>query len=68
MKKTIYKGKDEKELVKTLKEKREALKNFRFNLSGSKVRNVKEGRGIRKDVARILTELNKNKNSIKTTV
>ncbi len=53
-----YKGKNEKDLAKSLKEKREALKNFHFNLSGSKVRNVKEGRAIRKEVARILTEMN----------
>ena len=53
-----YKGKNEKELMKLLKEKRETMKNFHFNLSGSKVRNVKEGRGIRKDIARILTEIN----------
>ncbi|HZS43315.1 MAG TPA: 50S ribosomal protein L29 [Candidatus Paceibacterota bacterium] len=65
MKKTTYKGKDERELAKTLKEKREALKNFHFNLSGSKVRNVKEGRGLRKDIARILTELNQPKVSAK---
>jgi ribosomal protein L29 len=55
---TEYQGKDPKELNRLLKEKQEALRNFRFNLSGSKTRNVKEGRAIRKDIARILTELN----------
>lgn len=59
-----YKGKNENELKKLLKEKREALKNFRFNLAGSKVRNVKEGRGLRKEIARILTEINQPKVSI----
>jgi ribosomal protein L29 len=50
--------KNEKDLMKTLAEKRKALQSFRFNLSGSKTRNVKEGRGLRKEIARILTQLN----------
>lgn len=53
-----YKGKNEKDLKKALDDKRVALKDFHFNLSGTKIRNVKEGRAIRKDVARILTEMN----------
>ncbi len=52
---------NEQELHKTLKEKREALRVFRFGISGSKLKNVKEGKGIRKDVAHILTELNARK-------
>jgi len=40
-----------------LVEKREALRLFRFNISGSKVKNVKEGAAHRKDIARILTEM-----------
>jgi len=54
-----FKDKKENELVKTLEDKRLALKNFRFGIAGSKTRNVKEGRVLRKDIARILTELNK---------
>lgn len=50
--------KNEKDLIKTLAEKRKALQTFRFNISGSKTRNVKEGRGLRKEIARILTTLN----------
>ncbi|MES2436513.1 MAG: 50S ribosomal protein L29 [Patescibacteria group bacterium] len=46
------------DLQKTLVEKRKALQSFRFNLSGSKTRNVKEGRGIKKEIAQILTALN----------
>ncbi|MES3005732.1 MAG: 50S ribosomal protein L29 [Patescibacteria group bacterium] len=52
-----YKGKSKKDLVKTLVEKRDALQNFRFGISGGKAKNVKEGRTIRKEIARIQTEL-----------
>lgn len=44
-----------KDLAKMLTEKKEALQGFRFGNAGSKSRNVKEGRVIRKDIARILT-------------
>ena len=53
-----YKEKSNKDLIKTLNEKREALRKFRFGISGSKTRNVKEGKNTRKEVAQILTELN----------
>lgn len=59
MKKTSYSGKSKEDLVKALYEKREAVRSFRFGEAGSKTRNVKEGGALRKDVARILTELNK---------
>ena len=59
MKKTDYKGKDKKELLALAAEKRTALRNFRFGIAGSKVRNVKEGKNIKKDIARILTEQNR---------
>lgn len=49
--------KTEKELHKMLAEKRKALCVFRFNSSGSKSKNVKEGNNLRKDIARIFTEL-----------
>lgn len=55
---TEFTGKNSKELVKTLMEKRNALQAFRLGQAGSKTKNVKEGRGIRKDIARIMTELN----------
>lgn len=51
--------KTDQELQKALTEKREALRAFRFNVAGSKARNVKEGRDIRRTVARILTEINR---------
>lgn len=50
--------KTDKDLKKELKEKKDSLRKFRFGLSGSKTRDTKEGKNLRKDVARILTELN----------
>lgn len=50
--------KNVKELEKDLQTKRKSLRDFRFGLSGSKTRNIKEGANLRKDIARILTELN----------
>ena len=50
--------KSDSDLQTLVAEKQEALRNFRFGLAGSKVRNVREGRGIRKEIARLLTELN----------
>ena len=59
MKKTTYSGKSKDELVKSLYEKRETLKSIRFGSAGSKSKNVKETSVVRKDIARIMTELNK---------
>jgi ribosomal protein L29 len=59
MEKTSYKDKSKKDLVKALYDKREALKDFRFGEAGSKTRNIKEGSRLRKEIARIMTELNK---------
>ncbi len=55
-----YKGKSAVELSKELVSKQEALRVFRFNLGG-KSKNVREGRAIRKDIARIMTEQNATK-------
>ena len=52
-------NKTEKELKQLLIEKREALRVFRFALSGGKVRNLKEGQNLKKEIARIMTLLNK---------
>ena len=49
------------DLQKELAEKRKALYDFRFGVAGSKIKNVKEARGLRKDIARILTELNRQR-------
>jgi ribosomal protein L29 len=42
-----------------ISEKRLALRNFRFAVAGSNTRNVKEGNALKKDIARIMTLLNK---------
>ncbi len=41
--------------------KREALRTFRFGEAGTRTRNVKEGRNLRKEIARLLTEMNSRK-------
>ncbi len=51
------KSKTENELVKLLTDKETALNAFRFGSNHSKKRNVKEGRELKKDIARILTEM-----------
>jgi len=52
------KEKSIQDLNKELKDKREALRKFRFSLTGSKTRDLKEGKTLRKEIARILTEIN----------
>ncbi len=52
-----FSKKSEKDLLKELSGKRNVLREFRFGLAGSKTRNLKEGKEIKKDIARILTEL-----------
>lgn len=52
-----FKDKIDKDLIKLLGEKREALSNFRFGISGSKTKNLKEGKNIKKEIAGILTEI-----------
>ncbi|MFH0803915.1 MAG: 50S ribosomal protein L29 [Candidatus Tagabacteria bacterium] len=53
--------KTESELDNLLKDKRESLRKFRFEMSHGKVKNTKEAREIKKDIARILTLLMKIK-------
>lgn len=57
MKVKDIRGKNKNDLEKLLAEKREALRKFRFDSTGSKVKNIKEGATIKKDIARIMTEL-----------
>lgn len=56
-----FNTKKAEELTKLLGEKRVALHTFHFGVSGSKTRNVREGRGLRRDIARILTALGNQK-------
>ncbi|KKW47339.1 50S ribosomal protein L29 [Candidatus Kaiserbacteria bacterium RIFCSPHIGHO2_02_FULL_59_21] len=45
------------DLKKDVTAKRTALRAFRFGGAGSRTRNVREGRNLRKEIAQILTEL-----------
>lgn len=53
-----YSGED---LQKEIGEKREALRAFRFGSAGSRSRNVREGRALRVEIARLMTELSKRR-------
>ena len=53
-----FSKKTKAELSRLLVEKREELGKFRFEMSGSKIKNVKQGMNLRKEIARILTALN----------
>ncbi len=55
--KAEIKGKDRKELVKLLTEKKNSLQDFRLGNARSKTKDVKAGRNTRKDIARIMTEI-----------
>ena len=54
---TDLKKKSTNELQKELLEKREELRQFRFGVSGSKVRNIKAGQNLQREISRTLTEL-----------
>ena len=51
-------NKNKSELIQLLNEKRLVLRNFRFAVAGSNVRDVKEGKALKKGIARIMTILN----------
>ncbi len=55
MKISEIRQKSKKELQELLKSNREKLRQLRFNLTSGKVKNVREIRQIKKDIARILT-------------
>ncbi len=57
-KKTSLINHTHEELNKIVADKREELRALQFNASGSKNRNVKLARTLRKEVARALTQLN----------
>lgn len=54
--------KSKKELQKLIQDLREKLRQLRFGLVSGKIKNVKEIRKIKRDIARILTILNMSKN------
>ena len=51
------KDKEIKDLHQELADTRKALFGFRTAVSGGKIKNVKEGRNLRKQIARVMTEL-----------
>lgn len=62
-KKTSFVNHSPEELGKLVEDKREELRALRFSASGSKNRNVKQARNIRKTIARALTEATARKNT-----
>ncbi|HMO79027.1 MAG TPA: 50S ribosomal protein L29 [Candidatus Paceibacterota bacterium] len=55
------KEKSDKELQKMLLEIKEEVRKFNFSISGSGTKNVRKSRVAKRDIARILTELNNRK-------
>ena len=53
-----FKKTGDADLAKLLAEKRKTLRLFRFGIAGSKAKNVKEGRNLKREIAQILTEIN----------
>jgi ribosomal protein L29 len=62
-KKTSLKEHSPEDLAKLVEDKREALRALRFSATGSKNRNVKQARNLRKEIARALTEVSARKNA-----
>ena len=56
-----FKGMDKTELEKQLTLLQKELRVIRFKAEGSKSKNVKEAAGLKKQIARILTEINLKK-------
>ncbi|MEK7219313.1 MAG: 50S ribosomal protein L29 [Patescibacteria group bacterium] len=52
----------ENDLSKKLVTLREEVRVIRFKAEGSKSKNVKETATLKKEIARVLTEMNKNNN------
>jgi large subunit ribosomal protein L29 len=57
MKAAEVRQKTKEDLSKSIKDMREKLRSLRFDLAAGKVKNVREIRQIRKDIARTLTIL-----------
>ncbi len=57
--KESLKGMEKEELKKELATNSEALRAMHFKAEGSRSKNVKETKELKKQIARILTEINK---------
>lgn len=55
------KEKNIEELRKLLNEKKEQIRKLRFNVTSKQVKNTRECRNTRKDVAKMLTLINASK-------
>lgn len=58
MKIAEIKQKSKEELIGMLQEKRDTLRLLRFDLASGKIKNVRQIRELKKDIARILTSRN----------
>ncbi|OGZ26663.1 MAG: 50S ribosomal protein L29 [Candidatus Nealsonbacteria bacterium RIFOXYB1_FULL_40_15] len=58
-----FSKKPAEELKGLLKENREKLRQMRFDLAAGKVKDIRSIRSVKKNIARMLTFLNKNKNA-----
>lgn len=58
--------KNEQELRKSLFDMRRQWRQFRFDAAGSRVRNTREGRHLRREIARVMTEMRKRFETAKT--
>lgn len=56
---TDFSKQDIAELQKLVADKREALRTSRFEGAGSRARDTRGGRNLRKEIAQVLTELRK---------
>lgn len=61
MAKGELKNKNTEELKTLLFEKRNLLRDFRFKVAKGRSKNTKEGKNLRKEIARILTEVSRLK-------
>ena len=59
-----FSKKEVPELKKLLADKQESFRSFRFGGAGTRARNTREGRNIRKDIARLMTELRSRQLSV----
>jgi large subunit ribosomal protein L29 len=65
MKAKELKEKNAEELKKLLFEKQENVRKLRFDISAKQVKNTRDLRNDKRDIARILTLINENKSSEK---
>ena len=56
-KKENLKGMNKSELAKKLKDFNDSLRSLRFKGEGARSKNVREGRNLKKDIARVMTEI-----------